>query len=48
MLQKTATTGRRSVKFDKQDNPDSKRHREDTLSSQGSSCSLGASMVVDE
>lgn len=38
----------KSVKFDKQDKPDSKRRREDTLSSQGSSSSLGASMVVDE
>ena len=28
-----------SVKFDKQDKPDSKRRREDTLSSQGSSSS---------
>ena len=37
-----------SVKSVKQDKPDSKRHREDTLSSQGSRSSLGASMVVDE
>ncbi|MEW8546875.1 MAG: hypothetical protein AB2693_25450 [Candidatus Thiodiazotropha sp.] len=38
----------KSVKFDKHDKPDIKRRREETLSSQGSSSSLGASMMVDE